>query len=513
MDDMQNKFHILFFTIAIILFLSACVDRIVTDPDFRYDLNRPGVAHVTPVDEAVNVPKDIEIKVWFNKEMNNSSVEANFFVYPMLSMDTLRAITFLPDNNDILYAAGKIHGIFRSENKGESWKWMTKEIPDISGRSVLVGPNESYILAGTEDGLYISGDDGNTWELNETLNEQSINHLVSNPSDRNVVYAAVGTQGVYKSEDGGSSWNHSSSGLRSGVTFPFIAVDPVDDKTLYVTTENDFIYKSVNGADNWQQIRVGLSDRSFSSILISKENSDILYAGSLGGGVYKSEDAGENWEFTNDEFNEPVLSLAFDPLDDSVIYAGTEFGMYRSTDGGEIWSQFDAFDEEGSVFSIAASNNSHDLIISGFIDGAYIFNRDENRFSRSSEIELDNILSTGTKEFEIWSDTLTVISPTDYHFKDTETDTTTFSPFVPSRALQAWEAQGRTGDPPVDVDPDATKLTFLPDEELLNAFRYRILIRGSFEDGGNIPREIRGAEDIHGNSLETDSRRTFTVEP
>lgn len=499
--------------ILLIIILAGCKDRVVTDLDFRYDLNRPGVSHVTPVEEAINVPQDIDIVVWFNKEMNNASVEANFYLYPIISMDTLHTITFAPENSDIVYAAGQKNGIFKSEDKGENWRWLTQSIPNISGRSVLAGVGESYLLAGTEQGLYHSTNSGENWEFISGLDEQPINHLVSDPSNHNVIYAAVGTDGVYKSEDGGLTWNLSSSGLRSGVNFPHLTIDPVDHNTLYVTTENDFIYKSEDSGDSWQQIRVGLGHRSFSSLIVSSSNPNLIYSGSLGGGVYHSDNGGDNWEFTNDDFEEPVLSLAFDPADNSIIYAGTELGMYRSTNGGENWLQFDTFDDEGSVFSIATTNDSDELIITGFIDGAYIYNRNDDRFERSSEVLIDNITVPGSMDFEIWNDTLTVISPLDYHQQETEVDTTTFSPFVPTRALQAWEAQGRSGEPPVDIDPDATKMTFEPGISFLNGYRYQILIRGSFEVGGNIFREVRGAEDLNGNSLETDSRSSFTVEP
>lgn len=507
-----NSINILIISMLLVAAIS-CADRIVTDQDFRYDLNRPAVSHATPVEGAVNVPHDITINVWFSKVMNEGSIEANFYLYPIISMDSLNALSFDPSDSDIVYAAGTVHGIFRSESGGEQWQWMTKSMPYISATSVLVGDNESYVLAGTTDGLYLSKDQGGSWELSQELDNQIINSLASDPSDRNIIYAAVGTEGVYKSEDGGETWQFSSTGLRSGVNFPDVTVDPINNNSIYVTTENDFVYKSVNGAETWQQIRVGLASRSYSSIVVSPDNPDLLLAGSLDEGAYISTNGGENWEFASDEITDPVHSLAFDPVERTIIYAGTELGMYRSTNHGVDWMQYDVFEEEGAVSAIASPNSGNGTILASLPNGPHRFNTSENRFIRSAEVILDNIIVAGEKEFEIWSDTLTIESPLDYHMQETEMDTTIFSPFVPTRALQAWEAQGRTGEPPVEIDPDATKFTYRPAEMLINDFRYRVLVRGSFEDGGNIPREIRGAEDLKGNSLETDSRRQFRVEP
>jgi photosystem II stability/assembly factor-like uncharacterized protein len=498
--------------LVIMAVLQGCADRIVTDPDFRYDLNRPSVSHVVPVDGAINVPSDVAVEVWFSKLMNEGSIEANFFLHPVIVMDSLKALSVDPANSETIYAAGRIHGIFRSENGGESWRWMSKSVPDLSALSVLVGENQSYVLAGTNDGLYLTDDEGENWHQVQTFNGIRINHLVSDPSNSQIIYAAAGTTGVFKSEDGGNSWQQTSTGLRSGIPFTNIAVDPSNSSTLFVTTDNDFIYKSVNGGANWQQVRLGLTSRRFSSIAISPENPELIIAGSLDGGVFMSENAGINW-IRSEDVTDPVLSISFDSSDGQIIYIGTSAGIHISTNSGQVWSAYEVIGEEIAVEYIVSPANGERNIVAALTNGAYKFNATVGMLVRSSNVELENIVLNGQYDYSVWRDTITVVSPIDYHQIEEEADTTTFSPFVPARALQAWIAQGRKGSPPVDVKPDATKLTFLATEVMLKGFRYRVLVRGTFEDGGNIPRDYRGAEDTKGNSIETDSRVIFTIEP
>jgi photosystem II stability/assembly factor-like uncharacterized protein len=494
--------------------VQACTDRIVTDPDFRYDLNRPSVSHVVPVDGAVNVPSDVTVEVWFSKLMNEGSIEANFFLHPVIVMDSLKALSADPANSEVIYAAGIVHGIFRSENGGESWRWMSKSIPELSAVSVLAGENQSYVLAGTADGLYLTNDEGENWQKIELFNGTRINHLISDPSNNQIIYVAAGTSGVYKSEDGGTSWQQVSSGLRTGsIPFTSVAVDPSNSSTLFVTTDNDFVYKSVNGAASWQQVRLGLTSRRFSSIAISPVNPEIVLAGSLDGGIFISENAGVNWVTASEEVSDPVLSITFDSSVGQTVYAGTPSGMYISANSGYAWSVYDVLGEEMAVEFIISPDNGEQNIVAALTNGAYKFRASEGLLVRSSIVELENIVLNGQSDFSVWSDTITVVSPVDYHQIEEEPDTTTFSPFVPARALQAWIAQGRTGPPPVDINPDATKLSFMADENMLQGFRYRVLVRGTFEDGGNIPRDYRGAEDLNGNTIETDSRNIFTIEP
>ncbi len=498
---------------VMMLFLMACEDRVVTDPDFRYDLNRPSVSHIVPVDESFNAPPDIYVEVWFNKLINEASVEPNFSLYPVIVMDTLNSISHEPGGSGIIYAGGEIHGVFRSEDGGQSWRWMSESVPDIVVTSVLAGPGESYVLAGTYDGVYRSADMGANWLEIADMDGNHVTYMAVHPDNADVVYATVGNSGVYKSEDGGVTWSEASSGLRPGVTFTTIIIDPSDQSRLFVATDNDFVYRSEDAAASWQQVRRGLGSRNIQRLLLYGSDPKTLFAGTFSDGIYMSSDFGDNWELATDEISEPVVGIVELPGAGNTIFAGTTTGMWRSQDSGATWAEIEVFEDEVQLNDLVAGSGDEGKVIAAGLRGPYVLNDDAGLFLRSAVVDRENLLVEGQFEFEIWSDTLTIISPVDYHHPEVESDTSVFSPYVPDRALQGWIAGGRQGEPPVDINPDATKMTFHPSQQLKNGFDYRILVEGTFEIGGNVQKGSRGVEDRHGNSMEEDTDRFFTVEP
>ena len=184
-----------------------------------------------------------------------------------------------------------------------------------------------------------------------------------NNSQRSVGYG----DGVYKSEDGGKTWEN--VGLKASEHIGRIVIDPRDPNTVYVAAQGPLwadggdrgLYKSVNGGKDWKKVleispRTGVSD-----LWYDPRNPDVLYAASyqrrrhvwamLDGGpesaIYKSLDAGATWKkLKNGLPKEDMgrIGLAVSPADPDVIYAVIEAankagGTYRSTDAGANWEK------------------------------------------------------------------------------------------------------------------------------------------------------------------------------
>ena len=66
-----------------------------------------------------------------------------------------------------------------------------------------------------------------------------------------------------------------------------IAIDPDDTDVIYAGTRWGGVYKSINGGKDWKEINEGLKDNSILTLLISPQNPDIIYAGTWGNGIYK----------------------------------------------------------------------------------------------------------------------------------------------------------------------------------------------------------------------------------
>jgi photosystem II stability/assembly factor-like uncharacterized protein len=174
-----------------------------------------------------------------------------------------------------------------------------------------------------------------------------------NPSNPQVVYAGTWGSGVFKSMNGGQSWQPVNHGL-GNLFINSLAIDPVHPSTLYVGTYKNEVYKSQDGGITWIWSGTGIQEQAVVyALAIDPINPTTLYAGTRGvsnngnppwsGVVYKSVDAGYSWEpvlvdVGGEEAQDWVYSLAINPKYSNNIYAAThEHGPYHSSDSGATW--------------------------------------------------------------------------------------------------------------------------------------------------------------------------------
>ncbi len=176
--------------------------------------------------------------------------------------------------------------------------------------------------------------------------------IVMSPVATQTIYVGTRDAGVFKTADGGQSWQPA----RNGLTFyPIrrLQIDPQHPNTLYAGTDYNGIWKSTDGGDTWADSSSGL-DKSLIvfNIVINPQNTNTLYAGLAGGPglyighIYKSQNGGASWALQDTgipleagTYINGVFALAIDPAIPLTVYAGTNYqGAFRSTDGGAHWA-------------------------------------------------------------------------------------------------------------------------------------------------------------------------------
>ena len=196
-----------------------------------------------------------------------------------------------------------------------------------------------------------------------------INVVITHPGNSNIMYVGNANGGVFKTIDGGNSW------IPVFDEFSFLAIgaitlDPINPDIVYVGTGDpnisgypfigDGIYKSIDGGANWTHI--GLTEqRIISRIVINPDSPNIIYAATMGlpfernndRGLYRTTDGGNIWEqilFISDEAG--IIDLVMDPYNSQVLYAagwnrirnnsesvvyGQAAKIYKTSDGGDTW--------------------------------------------------------------------------------------------------------------------------------------------------------------------------------
>lgn len=258
------------------------------------------------------------------------------------------SLAFGPDSRTIYAATGS--GVFKSTDAGTNWNATNAGLLVFDMR-VLVGDpiRPATVYAGGNDGLFKSVDGGAKWSPLATF---AVYSLLIDFTNSSVLYADTGPRGfLEKTTDGGSTWSNLEFGGYGGA----IVMDPDDPNTLYDVNGDDYdgftISKSVDGGANWQDLYASaLAQASWvNALLIDRDTPTTLYA-ATDLGLLRSTDGGKSFLPTG-LANTPVAALAIDPVHPNVFYAATSnnpypndsappglVGLYKSTDGGANWS-------------------------------------------------------------------------------------------------------------------------------------------------------------------------------
>ncbi len=266
--------------------------------------------------------------------------------------DTVYRIAVSPSDSATIYSSTG-SGLFRSSNSGKEWQKMSDNFYDfypIAADEIIINPknrNSFYMLS--EGYILKSNDGGSSYEnLNKGILEQkAVSSIAQNPSDSTEIFATVGelifnlAGGVYKSTNGGISWNEIENGLPDNILIPAlnIVVNQHSTNEVFLSVGEIGSYKSTDSGNNW--FRYPLTYDVVRTIEIDKNQPGMVFLGQDGWGVLKSSDYGNSWnipEFV--DVSSQILetqSITIDPFNSNKMYLAGFRNIYKSTDGGESW--------------------------------------------------------------------------------------------------------------------------------------------------------------------------------
>ncbi len=154
-----------------------------------------------------------------------------------------------------------------------------------------------------------------------------------------------------------------------------IVLDPLAPSTIYAGTRGGGVFKSIDKGGSWTAVNSGLTDFKIGGIAVDPMNAGTVYASSSNAGLFKSTNGGQSWTVINTGlpgFYTEVPTI--DPTNTDTLYAGTGgAGIYKSTDGGEHWTAANVGLPEGATITALAldGRNSGTLYAGTDFDGVF----------------------------------------------------------------------------------------------------------------------------------------------
>ncbi len=276
----------------------------------------------------------------------------------------------------------------------------------ISDFAVNPADDREYYVATSSGGVWKTTNAGTTYKpIFDSQGSYSIGCVTMDPNDSNTIWVGTGENnnqrsvaygdGVYKSTNGGSSWEH--MGLKESEHIGKIIVHPDDSQTVYVAAIGPLwssggdrgLYKSTDGGKTWNATLEIDKYTGITDLVMDPSDPNIMYAAALqrgrhvytylGGGpgsaIYKSTDAGETWNMVNKGLPSVEMGrigLSISPAAPKTVYAIVEAaegksGFYKTTNGGVVWEK---------VGSYVTSGNYYQEIIADPIDPNIIYGMD-----------------------------------------------------------------------------------------------------------------------------------------
>jgi len=280
-----------------------------------------------------------------------------------------------PENPNIVYSqsqygwlarydklTGENVGIKPVANPGETalrWNW---DAP------LIISPHNNKRLYFAANKLFRSDNRGDTWKC------------ISTDLSRNLDRNKIPVMGRIQSSD--AVMKNKSTTMFGNI----VALDesPVKEDLLYVGTDDGLIHVTENGGTSWRKINKvkGIPEMTYVNALVaSNHNMDRVYAvfnnhkkGDFNPYLMVSDDKGDSWKSiaSNLPKRGSLYDVAEDHVDPNLLFVGTEFGVFFTTDGGGEWKQIKAGIPTIAVRDLEIQKRENDLVVASFGRGFYV---------------------------------------------------------------------------------------------------------------------------------------------
>ncbi len=448
----------------------------------------------------------------------------------------VRSVAVDPTNSSVIYAGSVSGGIWKTTNAGSSWTPLTDMASNLVIGCIAIDPNNhNVVYAGTGEGYFNvdalrgigvlkSTDGGASWTvLNNFISVAGpyyyyfINKIVIRPDNSSILFAATsGAPGLWKSTDGGGSWNKISISTSSTFCVDLV-IDPSNNNNMYAAYglfTTDGIYKSTNGGTSWSKLTNTFPPTTQKygriSLGIAPSSPSTLYACLADSNYYthsiqRTTDGGGTWTQVATPFDNSLLVNAthlggqgwynnviqVDPADPNTVYTGG-INLFKSTNGGSNWTEI------SDAYSGGIHVDQHAIVFDTTNTSVVYFGNDGGVFRTTNAGSSFASLNNGLVTVQFYSG---AVHPTsDVYYGGTQDNGT-----LKSGALPSWSIA-------LSGDGGSTAVDFVTPTTVYTEYVY-LSIQKSANSGGNWGRIMSGIPTSGNNQFDGTSDRCLFIAP
>jgi photosystem II stability/assembly factor-like uncharacterized protein len=323
----------------------------------------------------------------------------------------------VPQQPNVFYIGVNNGGVWKTNDYGRTWKPIFDDQPTGSVGDIAVAPSNPNVIyvasgegiqrpdLGVGNGVYKSTNAGKTWINTGLKDGQQIGSIIIDPTNENRVFVAVlghpyganTERGVYRTIDGGKNWERVLYKDENTGAIQ-VVFDPKNPNIIYADLwaarqgpwENGAwqgsesgLFKSMDGGNSWKKLVKGLPtvEQGLGRIgfCVAPSDPNRMYAtvdaGKMGG-IYRSDDAGENWFLINPDGRlwgrgSDFAEIKADPKNADIVYSANVV-TWKSTDGAKTWTAFRGAPGGDDYHRIWINPDNSDIILLAADQGAII---------------------------------------------------------------------------------------------------------------------------------------------
>jgi len=337
------------------------------------------------------------------------------------------------EGKTLLYVGSASGGVWKSQDGGTTFKPVFDKQPVQSIGAVAIDPkNPQTVWVGTGEswtrnsvsigeGIYKSVDGGESWTNLGLQKTERIVRIVIDPRNADVVYACAPgklwsdspDRGLYKTTDGGKSWDLILTGPNLSTGCSTVAMDPKNPDVLFAglwdfrrkgwtfrsggdgpdAPSASALYKSTDGGKSWTELKnLGPKPWGRVEVAIAPSNSSVVYAlvESTASALWRSSDGGNTWE-KRDNSQAMVwrpfyfARLIVDPVNPERVFK-PDFDLVASDDGGRSFARLAGFNAHGDWHDLFIDPENPAHIMGGNDGGLYISFDGGNRWWKNNNL-------------------------------------------------------------------------------------------------------------------------------